>query len=68
MSGGQKSLKLDRVPYVAEVEYILAYVSSLSEDGHTVEVTNSTCVVEKKNCMVGVGKRAGETYSVKLQC
>lgn len=42
-------------------------MSSLCDYAHTVEHTSRKCVVRKKNSVVGVGERAGGTYSVNLR-
>lgn len=53
---------------VSEVEHSLVSFSSQCDDGHTVKLRNTICVVMKANCVVAVGERAGGMYSVKLQC
>lgn len=67
MSGGQKSLRLKGVLHVAGVEQSPFPVSHLFDDGQTVEFSNRTCVVKKKNSVVRVDERVGGMYSIKLQ-
>lgn len=55
------------MPHKSEVDHSLILVSSFCDEDHTVEFTNNMCVVGKKDCVNGVGGRAGGMYFVKLK-
>lgn len=57
LSRGEKPVALNRSIHVASVETSLVPASNFCDDDHTMESTNSECVVKKNICMSGAGKQ-----------
>lgn len=50
-----------------DVEYRAVSMSSFWVDNHTAKFMSENCIVKKRNCVVDIGKRASERYSLSLQ-
>lgn len=66
-SGETKPAKLNRVLHLLSFEHCSRYVSSLCDDGHTVDLSKMNSVVKKNESEIAVVERTGNMYLVMLR-